>query len=94
MSRNRRGPAVVFGSAATVFSDDAITLIHNAARGYPRAVNNLAVHALTAAFAAKSSIATRNPPALAYVRCVLGVDGDGHTMTSWCHNHERPGVTQ
>lgn len=34
----------------------AITLIHNAARGYPRAVNNLAVHALTAAFAAKSSI--------------------------------------
>ena len=45
-----------------LFSDDANTLIHNAARGYPRAVNNLAVHALTAAFAAKSSIATRNPP--------------------------------
>lgn len=35
---------------------DAITLIHNAARGYPRAVNNLAVHALTAAFAEKTSI--------------------------------------
>ena len=40
----------------TLFSDDAITLIHNAARGYPRAVNNLAVHALTAAFAAKAAI--------------------------------------
>ncbi len=39
-----------------MFSDDAITLIHNAARGYPRAVNNLAVHALTAAFAAKAAI--------------------------------------
>jgi type II secretory pathway predicted ATPase ExeA len=40
----------------TLFSDDAITLIHNAARGYPRAVNNLAINALTAAFARGSSI--------------------------------------
>ena len=39
-----------------MFSDDAITLIHNAARGYARAVNNLAVYALTAAFAAKTAI--------------------------------------
>jgi type II secretory pathway predicted ATPase ExeA len=38
------------------YSDDAVTLIQNAARGYPRAVNNLSVHALTAAFAAKTSI--------------------------------------
>ncbi len=30
--------------------------IHNAARGYPRAVNNLAVHALTTAFAARAAI--------------------------------------
>ena len=44
------------GRADTLFSDDAVTLIHNAARGYPRAVNNLAVHALTAAFATKSAI--------------------------------------
>lgn len=48
--------AKIAGRTDRLFSDDAITLIHNAARGYPRAVNNLAVHALTAAFAAKSSI--------------------------------------
>ena len=34
----------------------AVTLIHNASRGHPRAVNNLALHALTAAFAAGHSI--------------------------------------
>ncbi|HET8601199.1 MAG TPA: AAA family ATPase [Segeticoccus sp.] len=44
------------GRADTLFSDDAITLIHNASRGYPRAVNNLAVNALTAAFAKSSAI--------------------------------------
>ena len=48
--------AKIAGRTDTLFSDDAITLIHNAARGYPRAVNNLAVHALTAAFAAKAAI--------------------------------------
>lgn len=31
-------------------------LIHNASRGHPRAVNNLALHALTAAFAADHAI--------------------------------------
>ena len=31
-------------------------MIHNAARGYPRAVNNLAVNALTAAFAKNQAI--------------------------------------
>jgi type II secretory pathway predicted ATPase ExeA len=44
------------GRTDTLFSDDAITLIHNASRGHPRAVNNLAVHALTAAFAADNAI--------------------------------------
>jgi type II secretory pathway predicted ATPase ExeA len=44
------------GRDDTLFSDDAITLIHNASRGFPRAVNNLAVHALTAAFAADKAI--------------------------------------
>ena len=48
--------AKVAGRTDPLFSDDAITVIHNAARGYPRAVNNLAVHALTAAFAAKTAI--------------------------------------
>ena len=46
----------IAGRTDPLFSDDAITLIHNAARGYPRAVNNLAVHALTAAFATKTAI--------------------------------------
>ncbi len=44
------------GRQDTLFSDDAIGLIHNASRGHPRAVNNLAVHALTAAFAAGNAI--------------------------------------
>jgi type II secretory pathway predicted ATPase ExeA len=46
----------IAGLADTLFSDDAITLIHNASRGYPRAVNNLAVNALTAAFARQTAI--------------------------------------
>ena len=54
----------IAGRTDPLFSDDAITLIHNASRGYPRAVNNLAVHALTAAFAAEvTRSSTRNPPA-------------------------------
>lgn len=46
----------IAGRADTLFSTDAVTLIHNASRGYPRAVNNLAVAALTAAFARNSAI--------------------------------------
>jgi type II secretory pathway predicted ATPase ExeA len=46
----------IAGRADTLFSDDAIGLIHNASRGHPRAVNNLALHALTAAFAADHAI--------------------------------------
>jgi len=46
----------IAGRADPLFSDDAITLIHNASRGHPRAVNNLAMHALTAAFAADKAI--------------------------------------
>jgi type II secretory pathway predicted ATPase ExeA len=44
------------GRNDTMFSDDAIALIHQVARGLPRAVNNLAVQALVAAYAAKKSI--------------------------------------
>lgn len=40
----------------TLFSDDAATLIHQTSRGYPRAVNNLAIQALVAAFAANKAI--------------------------------------
>ena len=44
------------GRSDTLFSDDAAALIHQTSRGYPRAVNNLAVQALVAAFAANKAI--------------------------------------
>jgi type II secretory pathway predicted ATPase ExeA len=44
------------GRADTLFSDDATALIHQTSRGYPRAVNNLAIQSLVAAFAADKSI--------------------------------------
>lgn len=44
------------GRNDTMFSDDAVALIHQVARGLPRAVNNLAVQALVAAYATKKSI--------------------------------------
>jgi type II secretory pathway predicted ATPase ExeA len=46
----------IAGRADTLFSADATTLIHNASRGYPRAINNIAVNALTSAFARNSTI--------------------------------------
>jgi type II secretory pathway predicted ATPase ExeA len=39
-----------------LFSDDATALIHQTSRGYPRAINNLALQALVAAFAADKNI--------------------------------------
>ncbi len=44
------------GRSDTLFSDDATALIHQTSRGYPRAVNNLAIQALLAAFAAGKTI--------------------------------------
>ena len=44
------------GRADTLFSDDAISLIHQVCRGLPRAVNNLAVQALVAAYATNKTI--------------------------------------
>jgi len=44
------------GRADTLFSDDAAALIHQNSRGLPRAVNNLGLAALIAAFAAGKSI--------------------------------------
>lgn len=46
----------IAGRADTLFSADAVNLIHNASRSYHRAVNNLAVNALTAAFARDNPI--------------------------------------
>jgi len=44
------------GRSDTLFSDDALALIHQVSRGLPRAVNNLAVQALVAAYAGKKNI--------------------------------------
>ena len=44
------------GRSDTLFSDDAVALIHEVSRGLPRQVNNLAVSSLIAAFAAKKAI--------------------------------------
>jgi type II secretory pathway predicted ATPase ExeA len=44
------------GRADLIFSDDAIALIHEAARGLPRAVNNTALQALVAAYADRKAI--------------------------------------
>ena len=44
------------GRSDTLFSDDAIALIHQTSRGLPRAINNLAVQSLVAAFAADKTI--------------------------------------
>jgi type II secretory pathway predicted ATPase ExeA len=44
------------GRSDNLFTEDAVTLIHTTARGYPRAVNNLAIQALVATFAANKSL--------------------------------------
>ena len=44
------------GRSDTIFSDDAMALVHDAARGLPRAVNNIATQALVAAMAARKNI--------------------------------------
>ncbi len=44
------------GRADPLFSDDATALIHQVSRGLPRAVNNLAIQALIAGYAARKSI--------------------------------------
>jgi len=44
------------GRSDPLFSDDAITAIHQTSRGYPRTVNNLAVASLIATYAADKAI--------------------------------------
>ena len=44
------------GRSDPLFSDDAAALIHDAARGLPRAVNNLAIQALVAAMPPRKNI--------------------------------------
>ncbi len=44
------------GRSDTIFSDDAVGLIHEVSRGLPRQINNLAVASLIAAFAQHKAI--------------------------------------
>jgi type II secretory pathway predicted ATPase ExeA len=44
------------GRADAIFSDDALSLVHQVSRGLPRAVNNLATQCLVAAYAANKAI--------------------------------------
>jgi type II secretory pathway predicted ATPase ExeA len=46
----------IAGRSDTLFSDDALALVHQVSRGLPRAVNNLAVQSLVAAFAEGKAI--------------------------------------
>jgi type II secretory pathway predicted ATPase ExeA len=58
----------IAGRADALFSDDALILVHQVSWGLPRAVNNLAVQSLVAAFATNQGDRRR----------VLGAGG-GHT---------------
>lgn len=44
------------GRSDTLFSDDAVALVHQVSRGLPRAVNNLALQSLVAAYATDKAI--------------------------------------
>jgi type II secretory pathway predicted ATPase ExeA len=44
------------GRPDQIFTEDALNLIHTTSRGYPRAVNNLALQSLVAAFAAGKNL--------------------------------------
>jgi type II secretory pathway predicted ATPase ExeA len=61
MTPGQTGPYITHhlklaGRSDHLFSDDATALIHDAARGLPRAVNNLATQALVAAMAGRKNI--------------------------------------
>ncbi|CCK64236.1 Conserved protein of unknown function [Mycobacterium canettii CIPT 140070017] len=68
------------GRDDTLFSDDAVTLVHQTSRGYPRAVNNLALQALLAAFAADKTIVDATPP---------DTSRRGHFMPTRSHRQRR-----
>ncbi len=55
------------GRSDPLFSDDAVAVIHHAARGLPRAVNNLALQALVATFAADKAIVDQAAAKMAVV---------------------------
>ena len=55
-SARPRYPWALTSRDGDLFSDDAIAQIHDAARGKPRTVNNLAIAALIATYAAAKKI--------------------------------------
>ena len=60
------------GRTDPLVSDDAMAVIHEASRGLPRAVNNLAIQALVATFAAEKAIVDQAAAKMA----VVEVTGD------------------
>ncbi len=60
------------GRSDPLFSDDAVALIHQTSRGIPRAINNLAVHSLVAAFADSKGLVDESSARAA----VVEVNGD------------------
>jgi type II secretory pathway predicted ATPase ExeA len=61
---------VLAGRKDNLFSDDALIVIHQAARGLPRAVNNLALQALVATFSANNPIVDQSAAKMAVVEVV------------------------
>ena len=55
----------IAGRADPLFTEDAAALIHRTSRGYPRAVNNLAVQSLIAAFATDRALVDESSTRLA-----------------------------
>lgn len=60
------------GRTDPLYSDDAVAVIHHASRGLPRAVNNIALQALVATFAADKAIVDQTAAKMA----VVEVTGD------------------
>ena len=58
------------GRKDTLFSDDAVAVVQQASKGLPRAVNNLAIQALVATFAANKSIVDEAAAKMAVVEVV------------------------
>jgi len=58
------------GRKDTLFSDDAAVVVHQASKGLPRAVNNLAIQALIASFAANKSIVDESAAKMAVVEVI------------------------
>ena len=70
------------GRDGDLFSDDAIAQTHEASRGKPRAVNNLAIAALIATYATGKKSSTSPPPAPPSARSYRQNEHPGDTMNT------------